>query len=50
MEEGLDCRVIPYNSALPSRGGDDLNVDIVGNSSSSSQLDASSASYLLSLS
>ena len=56
MEEGLDCRVIPYNSALPSEGDKlDLDVDVdvgsnssnVGTSSSSSSF---SSDYLLSLS
>ena len=55
MEEGLDCRVIPYNSALPSEG-DKLDVDVgsnssnVGTSSSSSSSSSFSSNYLLSLS
>ena len=57
MEEGLDCRVIPYNSALPSEG-DKLDVDMdvgsnssnVGTSSSSSSSSSFSSNYLLSLS
>ena len=56
MEEGLDCRVIPYNSALPSEGNKlDLDVDVGSNSSnvgtsSSSSSSSFSSDYLLSLS
>ena len=56
MEEGLDCRVIPYNSALPSEGDKlDVDVDVGSNSSnvgtsSSSSSSSFSSDYLLSLS
>ena len=54
VEEGLDCRVIPYNSALPSEGNK-LDVDVGSNSSnvgtsSSSSSSSFSSDYLLSLS
>ena len=55
VKEGLDCRVIPYNSALPSSsslasGRESVREEKVGSDGVISSTSSFSSDYLLSLS